>query len=257
MKLHIHSLGFLAVLGGCLFSGEGTEGLPCNTDTECGGTQKCIEYVCGGPQVVPSALSSGSSDDSGSSGDDDPSTNDDDDVRTECEASETQCLDDNTLRKCMEDGKLATRDCNAWCLQGVAHNGCQTDPGGIDTCFCLNPVEKCTRDPGAYVCDGGLLLDCVDGLTKPLDCDHICYEAGYSGGAESCGPGDSGSDTCFCTDTCTQGAMRCVDGDTAAQCDAGSWTTYDCDEIECPAGTYSRGCTHFSGDTEACGCWEF
>jgi hypothetical protein len=256
MKLHNHSLGFLAaVLGGCLFSGEGTQGLPCNTDTECGGTQQCIEHVCGGPQVLPSAESIGSSDESGSTGDDAPMTNDDD-VRTQCEASETQCLDEDTLRKCMEDGKLATRDCNAWCGQGTAHNGCQTDPAGIDICFCLNPVEECTRETGAYLCDGGLLLDCVDGFTVPMDCDAVCVDAGYPGGAESCGPGETGAGTCFCTDTCTEGATRCIDGDTAAECGGGSWTTYDCDERECPPGSYSRGCTYFAGDTEACGCWE-
>src|SRR6187431_1994965 len=119
MKLHDYSLGFLAAtLCGCLFSGEGTQGLPCNTDTECGGTQECIEHVCGGPQVDESALSIGSSEASGSTGDDAPvTTNDEDELRTQCDASETQCLDENTLRQCTDDGKLSTRDCNGWCGQ--------------------------------------------------------------------------------------------------------------------------------------------
>jgi hypothetical protein len=255
MKVFIHSLGFVAaVLGGCLFSGEGTQGLPCNTDTECGGTQKCIEHVCGGPVAIATDVSIGSSDSSGSS-DDAPMTTEDDEVRTQCDASETQCLDGNTLRLCTDDGKLSTRDCNGWCGQGTEHNGCQTDPGGNDTCYCLNPVQECSFAQGDYTCDGGLLLDCVDGLTVPMDCDAVCVDAGYPGGAESCGPGES-SDTCFCVNTCIEGAMRCIDGDTAAQCSGGSWTTYGCDEIECPAGSYSRGCTYFAGDTEACGCWE-
>ena len=78
------TLGFLlAALGGCLFSGEGTQGLPCNTDTECGGTQKCIEHVCGGPSALATDASIGaSSDESGSSDEAPMETNDDDEVRT-------------------------------------------------------------------------------------------------------------------------------------------------------------------------------
>lgn len=100
---------------GRLYTGDGTLGLPCNTDTECGGTQLCIEYVC-----------------------------------------------------------------------------------------------------------GGNILACTEGFWEPIDCDTACLDAGYLG-ADSCGVGDGGQPTCFCNAaTCTEGARRCVDGDTAQECIGGS-----------------------------------
>jgi len=260
MKTPIWSFGFLvAAIGGCLFSGDGTQGLPCNTDTECGGTQTCIEQVCGGPTAVATdvSITVGSSEESGSSGDEAPMTTNDDDVRTQCEASETECLDDSTLRQCTDDGKLSTMDCNGWCGQGAAHNGCQQAPDGSDTCFCLNPPQPCTEE-GDYECDGDNYTRCVDGLAMPYDCDDICVGDGFPAGAESCGLNAQGYVTCFCFEgsTCEDGATRCVDDSSAASCYGGSWETSDCSEIECPAGSYSRGCTYFPGDTEGCGCWE-
>ena len=244
-------------LGGCLFGGDGTQGLPCNTDTECGGTQKCIEFVCGGPEEVATgvALTSGSSEAS-SGADEAPMTTDDDDVRTQCEPSETECLDGDTLRECT-DGKLSTRDCNGWCGQGAAHNGCQTAPDGDDECFCLNPTEPCTTE-GEYQCDGDNYTHCVEGFADPVDCDTQCISDGYAAGVDYCGLNEIGDVTCWCFgegSSCEDGASRCLDSETSQECWGGQWQNYDCAAIECPAGTYSRGCTYFAGDTEGCGCW--
>jgi hypothetical protein len=247
--------GVVLFASGCLYTGDRTLGLPCNTDTECGGTQLCVEHVCGGPAEPATTSTSDASGDGSSGAADSSASADDDDVRTQCEPSETQCLDDDVLRLCAEDGKLYTAACTGWCGQGTAHNGCQTTPGGQETCFCLNPKAECDTE-GVYECDGGNILSCTGGFWEPLDCDSVCVDAGYLG-ADSCGPSDNGSATCFCNSVgCTEGARRCVDGDTAQDCVGGVWEAYDCDEVTCPEGTYSRGCTYIDGETESCGCWE-
>lgn len=255
-------LVLLAVLvpfgGGCLYSGNGTLGLPCNTDTECGGTQQCIEHVCGGPQVAATGVLPGTSDGSGTdegSSDASPSGGDDDDVRTQCEPSETECLGDDVLRQCTAEGKLSTAECTGWCGQESDHNGCQTTPNGEDTCFCLADKDACDAE-GTAQCDGDNILVCNDGFWQPYDCDTICLEGGYDG-VDSCGAGDGGDPTCYCYDTgCEHGAARCINGHTSQECVNGVWQNFDCYDLECPPGTYSRGCTYFDGDTEGCGCWE-
>lgn len=242
---------------GCLYTGDETLGLPCNTDTECGGTQLCIERVCGGPTMLGTdgtgISSEGSSDDTSPWGDE--QSGDDDEVRTECLASETECLDGNVLRLCNE-GKLETRACDGWCGQASDHNGCGTNPAGVDECQCLNPKATCD-DEGAARCDGNNVVVCTDGFEEPYDCDTICLDAGY-GGVDSCGSNDVGDPTCYCSDTCIDGAVRCVDDGTAQECWNGTWQSpYDCVDGMCPEGSYSHGCTYFAGDTAACGCWEY
>lgn len=263
MKTSIFSLLTVlsfAMIGGCLYSGDGTQGLPCNTDTECGGTQVCIEHICGGPAAaetgVTTGIGSADATDHGSDGSsgDAPVGDEDSDVRTECEPSETQCLEGEVLRVCTEDGKLSTRDCEGWCGRGTAYNGCHETPAGEELCWCLNQPAECT-DEGSVHCEGTNIIECSDGLEIAHDCDSVCIDAGYSG-ADSCALSD-GQPTCFCLDGgCTDGARRCVDDDTAQECAGGSWQTYDCADANCPAGTYSRGCTYIPGDTESCGCWD-
>lgn len=253
------SIPFVLAMTGCLYSGEGTLGLPCNTDTECGGTQLCIEHVCGGPAEAGSD-SSGIGASSDGSGEDTVASNaeqsgDDDEVRTECLASETECVDSSALRECV-DGKLETFACEAHCYEGTEHNGCHTNPGGVDECWCLNPATPCETE-GAVKCDGPNILECNGGFNQPFDCDTICLDAGY-GGVDYCGSNDNGEPTCFCFDSgCTEGASRCIDEDTAQDCWNGEWqTSYNCDTV-CPEGTYARGCTYFAGETTGCGCWEY
>jgi len=261
MKTHI-LVGVIVIASstaGCLYSGDGTLGLPCNADTECGGTQLCIERVCGGPIAADTGATSttdaGGGGTSGATDSQSSPSGDDDDVRTQCEPSETQCLGDDVLRLCTDEGKLSTAACTGWCGQGAEHNGCQRTPSGVDTCFCLNSNAPCDTE-GVAQCDGGNIVQCTDGFWEPFDCDTVCLDGGFTG-ADSCGAGDSGQPTCFCYESgCTEGARRCVDGDTAQECIGGAWETYGCDEVTCSAGTYSRGCTYIAGETESCGCWE-
>jgi hypothetical protein len=251
--------GLALAASGCLYTGDGTAGLPCNTDSECGGTQRCIERVCGGPTIATDGTSSASDASSEGSSDGEPADDDgddDDDVRTECLASETQCLDGDLLRLCT-DGKLETRACDGWCGQASEHNGCGTNPAGVDECYCLNPKSECS-DEGAMRCDGNNIVQCSGGYEWPFDCDTICLDGGFVG-VDSCGIGDSGEPTCFCSaSACTHGAMRCLDNGTAQDCVDGAWqAAYECASASCPEGTYSRGCTYFAGDTAGCGCWEY
>lgn len=256
--MKITTILFLSTLAtsGCLYTGEGTLGLPCNTDSECGGTQLCIEYVCGGPVIATGSTGIATGDSSGTVGDEAQSSGDDDEVRTECLPSETECVGDGVLRECA-DGKLETFGCEAHCGRASDHNGCNTNPAGTDECYCLNPKAAC-NDEGALRCDGNNIVECSNGFEEPYDCDTVCLDAGYAG-ADSCGTGDSGEPTCFCSSSaCTHGASRCVDDHRAQDCIDGVWQSiYDCDEGLCPEGTYSRGCTYFAGDTTACGCWEY
>lgn len=251
-------LGLASALVGCLYSGEGTLGLPCNTDLECGGTQACVEHVCGGPQAMgPQEGSTGATTDAESSSGGEVDTisgGDDEQIRTMCEPSETECLDDETLRKC-EDGKLSTRDCRGFCGEAQPTNGCSELDDGENLCLCLNSWATCTAaQEGTSSCDGNNGRACTDGYWIAEDCDTVCVEGGYPGGSDHCEMQGS-TPTCICNETCVEGAMRCVDSFRMAQCSGGSWTTYDCDQI-CKDNDYrySPGCTYFAGDTEACGC---
>ncbi|MBC8067218.1 MAG: hypothetical protein IAG13_02700 [Deltaproteobacteria bacterium] len=107
---------------------------------------------------------------------------------------------------------------------------------------------------GGYHCVGNNLRQRDGDYWNPLDCDRLCFEAGYAG-ALRCGPGE-GNDTCFCEDTCVEGTTRCVDEATAAQCMGGAWTTYDCNDLCIENGkSFSPGCDFFyADDTESCGC---
>lgn len=247
-------LALAGLAAGCLYTGDGTSGLPCNTDVECGGTQRCVARICGGAQGTDSVASTAApGEDSSSSVDPDPTSADE--VRTACEASETECVQDDVLRLCTDDGKLATRGCSGWCGEASPHNGCQRTPAGDATCFCLNARAPCD-EPGALQCDGDNILQCEGEFWQPYDCDTVCIEGGFAGGAESCGVADDGALTCFCIEYgCEAGAARCTSADRMEVCVDGAWQRYACDELECPAGTYSRGCTYFPGDTESCGCW--
>jgi hypothetical protein len=249
-----HRTMFVAALplAACLYTGNGTEGLPCRTDAECGGAQTCIAQVCGGP----STSSEGSSGESDSGSESSSDGGSDEGIRDMCGPADTQCLDGNVLQLCTEDGKLSTRECAGWCGQASPSNGCFTQPEGGDTCYCEDERAPCSAaQEYDYECHDNNLRQCDGAFWTPLDCDSICVDAGYVG-ADSCGPTETGSGTCFCNTSCVEGSLRCVDGNTAAQCNGGTWTNYDCNDLCVENGkTFSPGCDFFyDADTESCGC---
>ncbi len=252
---------FALVVPACLYDGDGTRGLPCNTDLECGGDQLCVDHVCGGPAAAGTTGEGGSDGDASSSGNDAATLpgGDDEDVRTMCEPSETQCVGDNTLRECGADGKLSTTDCEGVCGYGSRARGCHTLPSGTDGCYCLNAWEQCTEaQEGQAQCDGNNIRECNAGLWIAADCDSICVDAGYAGGSDHCATGDSGGPTCFCitnASDCLDGAVYCNDADSQRYCSGGSWYVDEC-QSSCENSGYdlSPGCMYFPGDTEACGC---
>lgn len=245
--------GLAATMTGCLYSGEGTEGLPCNADTECGGTQRCIERVCGGPRAAGSESGgSGSSEGSGSAGD----GSDDEAVAAGCTPSDDVCLPDDVLRKC-HDGKLETQGCEGICGEARPMYECGASPDdGSPICLCRNERDACegTAAQTLRCGDSNTLLECDGKFWIPLDCDQVCVEAGYAG-ADACGPGDA-SDTCFCGSSCTEDAARCVGDDDVAYCWNGAWSQFGCDEV-CESNGYSRavGCDYFADSGDAgCAC---
>lgn len=244
------------VMGGCLYSGDGTRGLPCNTDVECGGRQLCIARVCGGPEQAANETGSGESEDGSSSdGEGVPGSGDDEPTRDACDPSENACLDGDVLRVCTSEGKLETRGCAGWCGEASPSLGCFEGSDG-PACGCEFERERCTPGEDTRACLGNNLVNCEDGFWNPGDCDSICVEAGYAGSDGTCGVGQAGSPVCFCADACSEGAMRCVDDDTAAWCSGGSWFEYDCTDACIESGyTFSTGCYFFyDSNTESCAC---
>lgn len=236
---------------GCLYTGDQTMGLPCNTDLECGGAQVCIEHVCGGPQG--SSGSEGSSGDSSSDGTTLPAS-DDDSVKESCTPDDSMCLDNDVLRLCDEDGKLSTIGCAGRCGEASRSLGCFAQAPDGPTCYCEDARDTCSTEGELECLDGHDLSQCTDGWKQPLDCDRVCADAGYSG-ADNCGAGE-GNDVCFCNTTCVESSIRCVDDHTAAQCFSGAWETYDCNDLCVQNGySFSVGCIFFyDGSGDSCSC---
>ncbi len=244
------------VLGGCLFTGEDTRGLPCNVDEECGAGLLCIERVCGGPVEVglTDTDTEGSMSGVEESGDPDGGEVDGGPQPDLCTANE--CKDADTIRLCLDDGKVSTIGCQGLCGPNADSLGCTFSPeSGEDSCFCDFERSSCSNE-GAQGCFGqsGLAV-CQGGTWNIYDCDTVCIDAGYAGAA-ACGPGNGGADVCLCDNVCTHGAARCTGGKKLSYCIDGSWQQFGCDEL-CKDSGFSKGlaCIFFPdpGD-DSCAC---
>jgi hypothetical protein len=237
-------------LAGCLFTGAGTEGLPCNGNGECGPGQQCIERICcrdasrcaagGGEEETETETAAETSL---------PSSSDDDAVREVCDDSDTVCVNGSVLRYCSDDGKLTTTDCRGVCGEFLETAGCHhLSMQDRDTCVCTFEIEQCTSQ-GASRCDGNGLEVCDGGIWERGDCDDVCIGAGY-GGADYCSGG-----TCYCGSACQDDALRCSDSNTNAICFGGTWYPESCTTICRDAGyDKSLGCFYYPGNDSACMC---
>ena len=239
---------------GCLFNGAETEGLPCNTNADCANGNRCVEWVCGGPQLE--ATTEGGSDESESSGDDEsatPAQDDDmDGAREECVPEDTRCIDGDTVRQCTDDGKLQTVGCPGVCGEAKPSIGCR-DAGQGEQCYCAFERQPCSSEGALDCASGNQMAVCEAGWWEIYDCDTICHDAGYAG-AEGCGPGES-NDVCFCSSTCVENAQRCFAGGFINACFNGSWELFDCEEV-CADNGYagSLGCFEYPGEDSGCAC---
>src|SRR5690606_5675957 len=93
-------------LAACLFDGEGTKGLPCNVDADCG-AQRCVEGTCGGAD----AATTGTGEESGEESTGEPV--DEQQLPEPCEDGHMACLGSNAMEIC-EDGKLHQFQCEWW-----------------------------------------------------------------------------------------------------------------------------------------------
>ena len=241
---------FASTLSGCLYTGDQTMGLPCNTDLECGGDQLCIEHVCGG---VQGSTSSGGSSESSSEGNSAPAS-DDDSVKESCTPDDTMCKDNDVLQLCDEDGKLSTIGCPGRCGEASPSLGCFPQAPDGPTCYCDNARATCNTEGVLDCLDGSNLGQCTAGYVEPLDCDRVCVDAGYSG-SDSCGAGE-GNDVCFCNNSCVENSTRCNDDQHAATCFGGSWEIYNCNDLCVENGySFSLGCLFFyDGSGDSCSC---
>jgi len=138
-------LGLLSA--GCIYDGEGTEGLPCNTNADCD-VLSCVEGVCGGAE----SASTGSSDtDVGSeSGSDEGSGGGEPTPQSPpepCTRGTQTCVGDNALSTCSDDQKLSTYACEAFCGPDDPAETCAQSPlDGVDYCWCQStgrPSSTC------------------------------------------------------------------------------------------------------------------
>lgn len=168
MDTRIIQLAFLISACGCLYTGEGTEGLPCNTRDDCD-AQACIDGACGGLALDTDAATDGDTDTDGEfSGEDDESTAAEVPPPTEqmlptaCAAGFQECIGSNAISVCTDDGKLRSFACEAACgPEDSVLGGCQTSPlDGNDYCYCAS-----TGGPPSGTCRGACSgdFDCSAG----------------------------------------------------------------------------------------------
>jgi hypothetical protein len=242
-------------LGGCLFTGAETEGLPCNGNGECAPGLRCIERVC--CRDAASCMADGTGQGTATDAATEPETeteppvaSDDGSVRDRCDDSDTVCLDDDVLRYCSDDGKLTTKDCRGFCGEFLETLGClHVVADDEDTCICTFEVESCSPE-GATSCDAAAgAMVCDGGTWTRGDCDDVCVAAGYAG-ADYCDAG-----TCYCGDVCQEGASRCSGPSTNEVCYGGTWYADSCSTICGDAGyAQSLGCFYYPGDDSYCMC---
>lgn len=167
-------------LAACLFDGEGTKGLPCNVDADCG-AQRCVEGTCGGAD----AATTGTGEESGEESTGEPV--DEQQLPEPCEDGHMACLGSNAMEIC-EDGKLHQFQCEWWCGMGNAvEGGCQADPrDGHEECWCASsggpPSGTCenTCSSSSDCSSGESCLDTSVGRRcLPAECGG-CFVGGQS-----------------------------------------------------------------------------
>ena len=153
-----------------------------------------------------------------------------DDIGDPCRSAYDHCLDDDSVRSCV-DGVWVERDCDAVCAElGPAYvaDGCDRE------CVCvLADANGCT--PGETACPDAEQVAVCDAnqLFETSACTDVC--AGL--GLESVGCVDEGDKppSCWCTsqDTvCDEAAPdQCVDEQTLASCEGGVWSFSPCAAI--------------------------
>ena len=173
------AIAALAAVSGCLYTGEGTQGLPCNLDADCG-AQSCIENVCGGP----ASDESGGSEESGSGGSEDADLPTPQEFPEACEPGSQQCTGSNSIEICNDEGQLLHLWCEAVCGMGnPVDTGCLEDSWeGQDTCWCASsngtPSATCGGSCSTNSdCEGGeACIDFASGRAcGPTQC-YGCFD---------------------------------------------------------------------------------
>lgn len=184
-----------ALPAACLYDGEGTEGLPCNADADCG-AHACVDQVCGGPAGAPlgEGSSGGGSSEGGSGGSDEGPTPQQ--LPQPCASGHQACIGSNAMEVCDEDGKLRSFECEAWCgMDNPPQGGCQADPrNGVESCWC----ESQGGPPSGT---------CGDTCSSDFDCaaGERCWSltSGSECAPSACGGCfDSGIGCTWLTDSC-------------------------------------------------------
>jgi len=165
-----------------------------------------------------------------------------------CRTLERNCVGDHTLLRC-EAEQWTSTSCDEICAAtgpGLTSLGCE--PKGIneDDCACAPPPGGC--EPGAASCASEDQLDLctLDWEWTTLECDEGLISLGCVEGSEGA--------ACSCSaegSSCTDELPRCVDEETLAHCEAGTWTYRDCSE-EC--GGSEAKCDPSGSDGPSCEC---
>lgn len=179
----------------------------------------------------------------------------------ECTPADNQCLGDDNLDACGEDGKLHAVTCAYVCGADRQSLGCQTNGEGLDVCYCGDPIESCDYEGKQECGAANALRVCEQGVWTYYDCDTACVEGGYSGAESDAAcqsEHDIGLNYCVCLDSgCPYGSQRCADGEHLAFCDGDGWLSDSCEELCQDSGfSGSLGChyiTNVGGDS--CGCY--
>ncbi len=188
MRARMLILATLGLFAGCLYDGEGTEGLPCFVDDDCAALS-CIEGFCGG-MVGSTGLDEDTDDadeESGGMGElDEPTPQS---PPEPCTPETQSCAGSNALSYCTDDAKLVTTRCEGICGQGdPVAGGCQPSPlDGVDYCWCESvgtPSDTCgDACSGDWDCDAGESCFSLTSGSRcaPSTCQG-CFDSGQSCG---------------------------------------------------------------------------
>jgi hypothetical protein len=196
----------LALFLGACFDGEDlTEGLPCVQNSNCGGSQLCINGFCGGEEIQQGG---------------DP-----------CEVGGNVCVDGNTLGVCnLSDMSTMEVSCDASC-EGSGFStslGCRSSTGSKHQCYCDQASAQCTET----LCSGNVLLECNGGDIDVTDCREMCQASGQTGSCQQ--DGTTLVFSCVCAPgTCYDGDTFCQDDNTEIRCVGGVWQPQACSDASC------------------------